>query len=635
MKRVIQGCAGLVLALVCVTTAAFGADWPQFLGESGAQGVSDGASATSGADLALRWEMRTGSTWSDMPGTPIVVGDYVYVYSAQYLRKLELSTGREVKTAQVYGAPVNQFFSNIAYGEGLIFVPCQTNNLEDGTGVDGCFFRVFDADTLEQRYVTESLGTGQMQSPVMYQDGLFVTGTYGRNGTYACFTAADEDPTRGDEVKQAVWKVESGSKYGFSFNGAAFVGGQCYFGCGSTLYVVDCQTGSARTFDIGAGYAIRSTITYSGETGRLYVAANHPTEGAAVLSYDLTADGMPDRASALEWVSHTQGGGTQSTPVVYHGRLYLGGGGGMMGSAEPFHVIDAETMEEIYSVPIQTKGSAALTTAYATQENGETVYLYLVPYAPKEGTTAQLWILTDRPGQTEAQYEAVDGVGKGQYCSQSVAVAQDGALLWFNDAGRLYCYENVAALGPGVFRDTRSHWAREQIACLAQQGLLSGVGGGNFAPDAPVTRAQSVQMLARLSGEAYADHTSSAFDDVQTDDWFAPAVAWAVERGIVTGTGARTFAPDAQITRQDMAVMLQRYVERVARNTWPLGQGVTPFADADAIAPYAQEAVAAMQGAGLLTGMADGTAFRFAPTAPATRAQAAVVLAGLSQVLDG
>lgn len=80
-----------------------------------------------------------------------------------------------MKTARIYGEPVNQFFIDIAFGDGMIFVPCQVNNLDDGTGVNGCFFRVFDADTLEQLYVTESIATGQMQSPVMYHNGYFVT----------------------------------------------------------------------------------------------------------------------------------------------------------------------------------------------------------------------------------------------------------------------------------------------------------------------------------------------------------------------------------------------------------------------------------------------------------------------------
>ena len=102
---------------------------------------------------------------------------------------------------------------------------------------------------------------------------------------------------------------------------------------------------------------------------------------------------------------------------MYHGRLYIGGGGYTMGSAEPFHVIDADTMKEIYSVPILTKGSAGISTAYATEENGQMVYLYLVPYAPKDETVSQMWILTDSQGQTEPEYEIVEGIGCRQYLS--------------------------------------------------------------------------------------------------------------------------------------------------------------------------------------------------------------------------
>lgn len=627
--------AACLLTAALLGSSALAADWPQFLGQPDAQGVSDGQSAKTGADLVMRWDKNTGSTWNDVPGTPIVVGDYVYYYSSQYLRKLELATGKEVATAQIYGSPVNQFFIDIAYGEGKIFVPCQVNNMDDGTGVDGCFFRVFDAETLKQLYVTESIAKGQMQSPVMYHDGYFVTGTYGRNGVYAAFTAKDEDPARSDEVKKAVWISESGSKYGYSFNGAAFHGEYCYFGWGSTLYVVNYKTGEQRTMDIGEGYVMHSTIVYSREMNRMYVAANHPNGGAAVFSYALGADGMPDTATALEWASGTEAGGTQSTPVIYNGRLYIGGGGATMGSREPFHVVDAATMKEIYSVPVLTKGSAGISTAYATAENGQQVYIYLVPYAPKDETTSQMWILKDSQGQTKADYEVVDNIGTRQYCSQSVIVAEDGSLIWYNDAGRIYCYENAAAQQEsGVFRDTRTHWAKTWIQTLANRQILNGTGDNRFSPDASITRAEFVQVLAKLSGQDFSGMKTDAFADVKSTDWFAPAVAWATEQGVASGTGAAAFSPNAQITRQDMAVMLSRYLDKVAQKQLPEKAQPLTFTDAASIAPYAAEAVSSMQTGGIISGMADGSGYRFAPTARATRAEAAVMVAKLSEALE-
>jgi hypothetical protein len=628
----------LALSVSLLMTPAYAADWPQFLGQEASQGVSGGFSATKGSELSLRWERNTGSTWNDVPGTPIVVGDRVYYYSSQYLRKLSLATGEELATAQVYGEPASQFFINIAYGDGMIFVPCQANSMNDGTGVDGCFFRVFDADTLKQLYVTESISKGQMQSPVMYHDGYFVTGTYGRNGRYAGFTSKDEDTSRGDEVKKASWIVETESKYGFSFNGAAFEGNYCYFGCGSFLYIVNYRSGEAQSFEIGAGYNICSTIVYSHETERLYVAANHPTDGASVISYELAPDGMPVASSALEWVSHTKGGGTQSTPVIYNGRLYIGGGGSTMSTAEPFHVIDAATMKDIYSVPVLTKGSAAISAAYSADANKQLVYLYLVPYAPKDETISQMWILTDSKEQTQAKYEVIDGIGHRQYCSQSVLIAHDGSLLWYNDAGRLYCYEKKAALSDGgsgvedsagIFPDTDSHWAKEQIAMLAEKSILSGTGNGYFSPDASITRAQFAQILANLSGDDFTGYTTDAFDDVKSGDWYAPAVAWAVKNSITSGSGAHSFSPNAQITRQDMASMLKRYLDNMAKIELPHTSAAIPFTDRADISAYALEPVDYMQTAGIINGIADGSAYRFAPKSQATRAQAATMIAKL------
>lgn len=431
----------LIIA-ISICMPAMASDWPQFLGSSDLQGISEAYTAQSAGDLSLRWDKNTGGTWTDVPGTPIAVGEYVYYYSSEHLRKLELATGKEVASAKVYGEPINQFFINIAYGDGKIFVPCQKDNLDDGLDIKGCFFRVYNADTLEQLYVTESFGSGQFQSPVMYNDGFVVTGVYGRNGIYAGFTSADEDATQGSEVKKLSWSVSSQSKYGYSFSGACFTGDYCYFGCNNILSVVNYKNGEVRIFDIGEGHRISSAVVYSKETKRLYVSSSHPDGHASVFSYELDDYGMPLEETALKWISDTEGGGTQSTPVIYRGRLYIGGGGHTMGSNEPFRVIDAHTMKEIYSVPILTKASAAVSTAYASEENNYMVYIYMVPFAPNADNLSEMWIISDSLGQTEPRYEIAENIGRSQYCSQSIAISSDGALIWYNDGGYLYCYEN-------------------------------------------------------------------------------------------------------------------------------------------------------------------------------------------------
>lgn len=619
----------LILSILPVQVTA--SDWPQFLGEENAQGISEGQTAVLGSELAMRWEIGTaselvGMTWQDIPGTPIVVGKYVYFYSSQYLRKIELASGRQVASAPVYGSPVSQFFINIAYGEGKIFVPCQKDNLDDGVSMKGCYLRVFDADTLEQLYVTESVGSGQFQSPVMYHDGHIVSGTYGRNGVYAGFTTSDDDPTRPDEIKPVLWTVDPDSKYGFSFNGAAYVGDYCYFGCDNLLYVVNYKTGDARTFDIGSQYAIRSTITYSNETNRLYVASNHVDYHAAVFSYTLNADGMPDSASACKWVSKTENGGTQSSPIVYRGRLYIGGGGHTMGSYEPFTVLDAWTLQEIYTVPILSKGSAAVSTAYATEENGWQVYIYMVPYAPNADDQSELWIISDKQGQTDAKYEIVNNVGRSQYCSQSLIAASDGSLIWYNDAGRVYCYENTR----GVFADTQKHWAKEHIAYLCRIDLMHSAAPEKFDTDGTVTREEFVRMLADMSGADYSSDRTNAFIDVDKN---SSAVAWAVKNGIVD-TLEIIFRPDEPVSRQDAVLMLYRYAVNVDKCRLENSVDKLPFVDSAKIKPQAAEAIAAIQACGVIKGIEHNGSRYFSPTRDITRAEAAAVLARYRNLLD-
>lgn len=606
---------------VCTSVPAMASDWPQFLGTSDFQGISEAYTAENAGDLSLRWEKNTGSTWTDVPGTPVVVGEYVYYYSSEHLHKLELATGKEVASVRVYGEPINQFFINIAYDDGKIFVPCQKDNLDDGLDIKGCFIRVYSADTLEQLYVTESFGSGQFQSPIMYNDGHVVTGVYGRNGIYAGFTTADEDIAVGSEVKKLSWTVNSESKYGYTFSGACFVGDYCYFGCNNILSVVNYKNGEIRSFYIGEGHRISSTVVYSNETKRLYVSSNHPEGHAAVFSYELGTDGMPVEETALKWISDVDGGGTQSTPVIYRGRLYIGGGGHTMGSNEPFHVIDAHTMKEIYSVPILTKASAAVSTAYAREENNYKVYIYMVPYAPNFNDASEMWIISDSMGQTEAKYEIAENIGRSQYCSQSVAIASDGALIWYNDGGYLYCYEN----GLGIFADTQNHWAREDIAYVAQRKTVNGVGNNLFNPDGKITRAQFVQILANMSGEDFAHFTADAFSDVSTQ-WFAPAVAWAVQNKIVD-TDSNLYMPNEPINREDMALMLYRYVANVAKTKLKAVSASVDFADKGVISEKAREAVSAMQQSGIISGISEGSGIYFSPQNQATRAQASAMIA--------
>ena len=90
------------------------------------------------------------------------------------LLKVELDTGKEVGRAMIYKSAPNEFYRYLAFYDGMIFVNCVEDDWGDET-VGECFLRVFDADTLEQLYVTEFFGKGLLETPLICQDGFVAT----------------------------------------------------------------------------------------------------------------------------------------------------------------------------------------------------------------------------------------------------------------------------------------------------------------------------------------------------------------------------------------------------------------------------------------------------------------------------
>ena len=187
----------------------------------------------------------------------------------------------------------------------------------------------------------------------------------------------------------------------------------------------------------------------------------------------------------------------------------------------------------------------------------------------------------------------------------------------------IYSTYTTAATGTAFpFTDVaETRWSYPYIKELYDAGVISGTSATTFSPAANVTRAQFVTMLAGLAGADVSNCPATPFRDVPEGAWYAPYVNWALANGIVSGTSATTFSPDASITRQDMAVMLYSYTQRFQVHLQQ--QPVTPFTDAGSIAAYAQVAVQTLQRAGVISGMPDGS---FQPYGTATREQACTML---------
>ena len=184
---------------------------------------------------------------------------------------------------------------------------------------------------------------------------------------------------------------------------------------------------------------------------------------------------------------------------------------------------------------------------------------------------------------------------------------------------------HVSAASGLPFTDVAAdRWSYTYIKQMYDAGVVSGMTPTTFEPAGDVTRAQFVTMLAGLAKADVSKYPATSFRDVPEGAWYAPYVNWALANGIVSGTSATTFSPDAKITRQDMAVMLYQYTQRydVALQQ----QTVTPFMDESSICAYALPAVQALHRAGVISGMPDGS---FQPLGTATREQACVVLCTL------
>ena len=213
----------------------------------------------------------------------------------------------------------------------------------------------------------------------------------------------------------------------------------------------------------------------------------------------------------------------------------------------------------------------------------------------------------------------IAGMPVPDLASQSVTALRQFYLSLMDNLSHV----SAAAAPSGLpFTDVAAdRWSYAYIKKMYDAGAVSGTSATTFSPDANVTRAQFVTMLAGLAKADVSKYPATPFRDVPESAWYAPYVNWALANGIVSGTSATTFSPDASITRQDLAVMLYRYTQRYSIALQQ--QTVAPFTDEGSIADYALPAVQALHRAGAISGMPDGS---FRPYSNATREQTCVML---------
>ena len=179
----------------------------------------------------------------------------------------------------------------------------------------------------------------------------------------------------------------------------------------------------------------------------------------------------------------------------------------------------------------------------------------------------------------------------------------------------------------GRFADVRdSDWYADAVRYVSDNGLMVGVDENHFAPGGLTTRGMVVTVLHRMEGEPSAEGTG--FTDVEDGAWYTEAILWAQANGIVEGFGDGTFQPNASMTREQMMAVFYRYSQHKGydvSDTMSLGI----FTDSIKIQSYAEDAMAWAVAVGLIKGFPDGT---IRPQADSNRAQLATVLMRFCQM---
>ncbi len=165
-------------------------------------------------------------------------------------------------------------------------------------------------------------------------------------------------------------------------------------------------------------------------------------------------------------------------------------------------------------------------------------------------------------------------------------------------------------------------WFYAYVKDATVAGIMNGVSEDKFAPDMKVTRAMLVTMLYRAEGEPTAV-SDAKFEDIDQKAYYADAVAWAAENGIVTGYSDTEFAPDKNVTREQIATILFRYAAHKGLEAVDLSENLA-FKDADKISGYAVAPMNWLVGNEIITGYSDGTV---KPQGEASRAEVAAMTA--------
>lgn len=271
------------------------------------------------------------------------------------------------------------------------------------------------------------------------------------------------------------------------------------------------------------------------------------------------------------------------------------------------------TIQEIptYTVTVPTAENGTITADKATAQEGDTVTLTV---RPAEGYVLQSLAATcaaAAPGTVPLQ-EKGEGIYTFAMPAGDVTVTGTFALE----------EEEEEPWPPFPFTDVpETMWYYDSVYYVYAHGLMNGTAATLFSPGNPTTRGMLVTILYRMEGSPQGAGWGP-FTDVTPGAYYAQPIAWAAWNGIVNGITSTTFAPDRNVTREQMAAILYRYT---AWKGWDVSQqgNLFQFTDWQKVQAYARTPLAWAVASGLIQGKENQ---RLDPGGPATRAEVATIL---------
>lgn len=236
--------------------------------------------------------------------------------------------------------------------------------------------------------------------------------------------------------------------------------------------------------------------------------------------------------------------------------------------------------------------------------------------SPADTTSVISWKSSDTSVVTVSEAGMVKGVGSGT-----------AYITAYADGVSAVCTVRVKEAPEGIFVDVKKKdWFYDAVNYMYVNGIMSGVGKGRFAPNDTTNRAMVVQILYSSVGKPPVSG-SSRFEDVAWGKWYTNAVTWAVQNRVTSGVSSTRFAPEQEVSRQEVAMFLYKQAQLRGYDTTGRND-LNSFKDSNLVSGWALEAMQWANHEGIINGKSGR---KLDPQGPATRAEIAVMMRGFME----